>query len=84
MEGIGHYDEDGKHRCPECGAATNYQIMSGGEEFYCPTCGTQGYYPAGDGGPRARLLTQGPEGVAELGRQMVEEMYKRKKEQGIS
>jgi hypothetical protein len=52
--------------------------MSGGREFYCPKCGYTGAYPHDfTGGPRARLLTQGPAGVAELRRQMREELARR-------
>jgi hypothetical protein len=75
--GIGSYDAEGRHVC-ECGALTRYASMSGGQEFFCEQCGTDGYYPEGVGGPRARLLAQGPEGVALLRAEMDQELARRK------
>jgi hypothetical protein len=73
----GYYREDGKHVC-RCGVLTRYQILSGGREFFCEACGTNGIYPEGDGGPRARLLDQGPDGIALLRAQMDQEIARRK------
>jgi hypothetical protein len=72
-----HYDEAGRHVC-SCGAFTRYQSMSGGTEYFCQACGMEGIYPAGDGGPRARLLNQGPDGIALLRAQMDQEIARRK------
>jgi hypothetical protein len=76
----GYYEADGTHRC-DCGAATTYQSMSGGSEFYCPSCDDNGLYPEGEGGPRARLLTQ-PDGKEKLRRIMYDEIARRKAERG--
>ena len=75
----GYYRADGKHVCA-CGALTTYQRFSGGREFYCEACGQQCDYPEGDGGPRARLLNQGPDGVAMLRAQMDQELARVKEE----
>ena len=79
MTGLGYYDEEGRHHC-ECGTPTHYQMFSGGEEFYCPNCEIQGLYPEGEGGPRARLLAQGPDGIALLRAQLDQELARRKEE----
>lgn len=79
MSGVGYYDDEGKHRC-SCGALTRYRMFSGGSEFYCESCGMEALYPEGDGGPRARLLTQGPDGIALLRAQMDQEIARRKDE----
>lgn len=76
----GRYDEAGRHVCV-CGTHTQYQSFSGGQEFYCPGCKTDGSYPAGEGGPRARLLAEGPDGVASLRAQMDQEIARRKDEE---
>lgn len=75
----GCYADDGRHVC-HCGAFTEYQIMSGGTEFYCDCCGLDGSYPEGEGGPRARLLNEGPDGIALLRAQMDQEIARRKDE----
>ena len=72
----GYYADDGTHHC-DCGAATVYQMFSGGKEFYCGECGNQAYYPDGEGGPRARLLSE-PDGAPKLRRMMYEEIARRK------
>lgn len=81
MDGIGYYDDDGKHRC-SCGVVSHYQSFSGGREFYCDACGMQACYPEGEGGPRARLIAQGPDGIAVLRAQMDQELARRKEETG--
>lgn len=78
VNGVGYY-EDGKHHC-ECGELSRYRHMSGGQEFYCEACGMEAYYPEGKGGPRARLLSQGPDGIALLRAQMDQEIARRKDE----
>lgn len=77
MTGPGRYDEGGRHHC-SCGAPTTYQAFSGGAEFYCEACDMVASYPEGEGGPRARLLTQGEDGIALLRAQMDQEIARRK------
>lgn len=61
--------------CPACGAGTQYQMLSGGREWYCPGCGADGSYPAeGENLPRATLLRNGEAGVAALRAQMDQEL----------
>lgn len=76
---MGFYGEEGTHFCP-CGEPSRYQMFSGGTEWWCESCGAEGTYPEGEGGPRARLLAQGPDGVALLRAQMDQELARRKEE----
>lgn len=76
----GYYDEEG-HHIHSCGTKTQYQVFSGGSEYYCPECKTNGIYPKGVGGPRARLLTEGEDGIATLKAQIDQEIARRKEEE---
>jgi hypothetical protein len=61
--------------CPVCGGGTQYQMLSGGREWYCPACDTNGEYPAeGEGLPRATLLRNGEAGLTALRAQMDQEL----------
>lgn len=44
------------HHCPECGAETNYRLLSGGREWYCPGCEADGEYGAQEGPRRVQML----------------------------
>lgn len=70
-------ESDGAHVC-DCGELTRYRLLSGGREWYCEHCGADGIYPEGEGGPLARLLDQGPDGIALLRAKMDQEMARRK------
>lgn len=43
------------HCCPECGAETNYRLLSGGREWICP-CGAEGEYGEGQAPRRVQML----------------------------
>lgn len=67
--------------CPHCGGPTQYQMFSGGREFYCPACETTGSYPEeGEGLPRATLLRNGEAGLTALRAQMDQELARRREE----
>lgn len=73
----GYYSEEG-HRCDE-GHLTQYQLFSGGREFYCPECDYQAFYPQTDIPMiRAQLLAFGSEGIRQFKKEMKEELEKRK------
>lgn len=44
------------YACPCCGADTDYQLFSGGREWYCPACDADGSYPDDAPTIRAHLL----------------------------
>ena len=61
--------------CPVCSGPTQYQMFSGGREWYCPACDTNGEYPAeGENLPRATLLRNGDAGATALRAQMDQEL----------
>jgi hypothetical protein len=70
--------KEGGHRCPDCGHATEYQVFSGGREFYCRGCKLQGTYPADAPKPRAALL-QTAEGRDELRDELKAELARRRR-----
>lgn len=61
------------HVCPHCGTATQYQLFSGGKEWYCPGCEADGSYPDGVAPSRAGLLAT-DEGRAALRQQMLDHL----------
>lgn len=60
--------------CPHCGSTdTTYQMFSAGREGWCPRCEDTFVYPeTGENLPRATLMRNGPEGFAELRRQIAD------------
>lgn len=67
-----------KHCCPECGAETSYRAFSGGREWYCESCEASGEYPEGEEPRRAGLLRSW-EGMAQLRKEMEEELKRRRR-----
>lgn len=63
--------------CHVCGADTQYQMLSGGREWYCPKCEASGEYEGTENLPRATLLRT-PEGVTALRAQMDQELARRR------